>query len=705
MEPKFGKTLTGKTVGMLARLPHFAHAGQSPGLLAAVLDVFGRRLERAEIDLVRVLHAHHVETADNEGAQGYTAPPALRGDLDKIFALYLEALGGTALLVKINPRFTMRSIDVRRLAKRLVEEESPLIAYLRMKIPLKAWKLLLRYDASRMAFESRHILPGFALALLLGRSGMARYVRQKLAPATRELLSAYDGRATLEERLQQALAKDLNERLLRDANLFRKNEDELRAMNLGLVALQLINSIYHDHLHEKYRAEPDPARREQLLATLVNVEPAGRPVGDDLVRLNRLLLEAAFPYDASHPWGFHPRGVPSIDEVCAALVGGGDGSDGGGALNLLLEDAVLYREERFPEIVEDYPCLQKRFDQQRAWLNRTLLESAFPYEIEPSYAPYRERLRGLIGVLRRGASTRQGIIDIVAANLGILGDDPQVRAAKAQIAVEEFNPQRTHFFSGKLALFDEFSVDNSNPGEETPEIWATMLPGVAGALANVRFTDVATRKTIRIATRIEPGDTLIFKDGGVLLNGVAPPDLPIGAIPVLRPGVSCWRFEADVIAQGDGAVHPAGRYDQANFDDGVWIDDAPLVAVEVMSYRYTPGVFTVVIPWHIPGFTDKFAETEQHPRHQILALVNRVKAAGVLAQVAYKQVYREDHDREEHLTLVLQGPLLGEDADVRDALMASNTQQAREDQDVLDAFSLAGRFDTTCFDSLNTFSR
>ncbi len=699
MEPKFRKTLTGKTIGMLERLSHFYHADQSAGTLAAVVDLFGRRLERAEIDLYRVLHAHHVETADNEGAQGYTAAPELRGDLDKIFAMYLEALGGTALLVKVNPRFTLRSINVRRLAKRLVEEDSALISYFFSKFRLKTWKLLLRYDASRMLFKPEDIRPGFALALLLGQSGVARHIREKLAPDTRKLLSAYDGGATLDARLKTTLSRDLNDRILRDGSLYRKNEDELLGLNPGPVALKLINSIYLDDLREKYQSEPNHERREQLLATLVNVEPAEQPVGDDLVRLNRLLLEAAFSYSPSRPWGFRPRGVPHIDEVRDALVGAQDGE-----LNLLLDDARLYSDDRFPEMVEDYPYLKRRFEKQLTWLNRTLLESAFPYEIEPSYAPYRDRLRGLISVLRRGASTRQGIIDIVAANLGIIGNDPQVRAAKAQISVEEFDPERTHFYEGRLALFEEFDVENSNPAEESPEIWIKMLPGVAIALANVRFVDVATRKTIRVATRIEPGDTLVFKNNGVLLNGVTPPDLAVGVIPPLKAGKSRWRFEADVVSQDDQSIHPIGRYDQVNFDDGLWISDDPVVAVEVMSYSYTPGTFTVVIPWHIPGFTDKFAETEQHPRHQILALVNKVKAAGVLAQVAYKQVYSEDQGQDEALGLTVQGALLADDADAQDKLMASNTQNAREDQDISDSFSLSGRFDTTTFDSLNTFS-
>ena len=90
-------------------------------MLLEFVDLFGHQLDATEADEYRVLRAHHVETADNQGFQGYTAPPAKRGDLDKIFALYLEALGGTALLVKTSPRFTARSLNVRLLAGRFID--------------------------------------------------------------------------------------------------------------------------------------------------------------------------------------------------------------------------------------------------------------------------------------------------------------------------------------------------------------------------------------------------------------------------------------------------------------------------------------------------------------------------------------------------------------------------------------------------------
>src|SRR5215207_5751060 len=110
------ETLTGKGRGILLRLPHFYAPDAAGSLLLDVVDTAGRAMERAESDLYRVLRAHHVETAEDDSAEGYTAPLEQRGDLDRILALYLEVLGGTSQLVKVSPAFTARSIDARGLA-------------------------------------------------------------------------------------------------------------------------------------------------------------------------------------------------------------------------------------------------------------------------------------------------------------------------------------------------------------------------------------------------------------------------------------------------------------------------------------------------------------------------------------------------------------------------------------------------------------
>ena len=125
-------TLTGKSRGILLRLPHFFGPAAAGELLHQFVDVFGRSLEQAESDLYQVLRAHHVQTADNEAAPLPGAAGPRRGDLDRIFSLYLEVLGGTSQLVKMSPVLTRRSLDPRRMARTLIEEEEhPLLPYLR----------------------------------------------------------------------------------------------------------------------------------------------------------------------------------------------------------------------------------------------------------------------------------------------------------------------------------------------------------------------------------------------------------------------------------------------------------------------------------------------------------------------------------------------------------------------------------------------
>jgi hypothetical protein len=173
-----------------------------------------------------------------------------------------------------------------------------------------------------------------------------------------------------------------------------------------------------------------------------------------------------------------------------------------------------------------------------------------------------------------------------------------------------------------------------------------------------------------------------------------------------------WRFEADVVAE-DGQDRPVGRFEKTNFLEAspserhagaVFIFDQPAVALEVVSYVRTPGVFTVTIPWHLPGFTDKFAETPDHPRHQILSLLNPVKAAGVQALVAYQQVFSEIHDHWVDLKIELGGTGLGQSHDMEDDLEIDSRQTAGETHDVGDGLVLSGCFDYTRYDSQNTFA-
>ncbi|MEN8218506.1 MAG: hypothetical protein ABFS56_19485 [Pseudomonadota bacterium] len=617
--------MTGKTYGILKRLPHYYNADSE--LLLPFIEIFGQRLEQTETQLYQVLRAHHVETADNQGSHGYTASPEKRGDLDKIFALYLESLGGTSQLVKMNPHFTVRSFNIQRLARRLIEDQTPFIAYLKAEFfKPETLDMLKRYHIkSSEDISEENIQPQFVLDLLLDKTPITQSIHHRLSPETKQLLHAYDGGEKLPPPLKKRLATDLKNKILRDPSFWRENYKALET-----------------------------------------------PQGDDLVRSNRKLLEAAL--------GKPARQTPSFNEVQETLLK---------EFNQLLDKD--FHPERFPHIFAD--CISQQEDTD--WKNRRCLELAFPHEIEKSYAPYRERLLHLIQVLRQGASTRQGIIDIVAANLGIVGNEPDALAAKAQIEIEEFLPKQTPLFTAQLKFYQTFTINNNNLAAQTPEI--TILSHFK-TLNNIKIVAEDSEEIVSFKGKMTIGEELVFKADSVLHNGKT---LDKQQLPTVPPGQSKWRFEAEIVAD-DETSYPVGRFDKASqFDNSIFVTDAPVVSITINSYQYTYGAFTVIIPWHIQGFTDKFAETADHPRHQILTLVNRVKAAGVHALIAYKQTFKEE--QEQSVTLRLEIQSFKQSHDITDHFEIDSRQSNREIHEIADKLILSGRFDYTYFDSLNKF--
>ena len=217
-------TLTGKARGILLRLPHFFAPDTAGPLLLEVVDAVGRSLERGETDLYGVLRAHHVQTADNEGAAGYTAPLAQRGDLDRILALYLEALGGTSQLVRVSPAFTARSLDVRRLAAQLLEPDYPLKAFLQGEdgLPDSTWELLRRWDLANARVRESEVTQGLVMDLLLRPSPLTAYLAGRLDAHTRALLDRYAG-GDVPDELRSAVANAFNARVLPDPQLYPRN--------------------------------------------------------------------------------------------------------------------------------------------------------------------------------------------------------------------------------------------------------------------------------------------------------------------------------------------------------------------------------------------------------------------------------------------------------------------------------------------------
>ncbi len=827
--------LTGKTNAILQRLPHFYNPQEGGELLLQFVDMFGRRIERGETDLYEVLHAHHVETADNVGSRGYIAPPEKRGDLDKIFALYLEVIGGTSQLVKMSPRFLNRSINTRRLARTLLEEQSPVTGVLQVRFQPETWQLLERYHVRNTLFTAHEMQPGFALALLLGDPPTARYLRGRLSEPTRQLLNAYTGGEEIDPRLQDALANDMNRSLLRDPALYRNNADAfdqlprdpatwallrgiyrdfLRARYLSVKAEEiqvgfaqallddmpgvihylreqlsattwellsaytgggaldprlqaaladdvnrtiqrglaqssanvdefelLVRRLYEEFLRSQYIIASDPVQQQWLLENLDQAEPISIPPGDDLARLNRMLLDTAFARDgATRPWGFASRNIPAAEEVRNALVR---------ELNDLLEGPELYTPTLFPDLVEDYPAFQQRYGNDTLWLNRVVLERAFPNEIEKSHAPYQERLRGLIQVLRNGASTREGIVAIVAANLGIVGDSPADRLQRQRIRVEEYAPASQLNTYPEVKIYSKFMADHTSSEIEivnpnlvpvVPEIRLEVHIGGNTANSSIQFSNwtvvnVTTQQRSLYDGVLQDRDVLTyFSDRSVTLNGVS--TQIIGETPLLPPGKSTLHVEAltgipsgrfdktlfdfTTFESEEGAASrfvESGHFDETVFDQ-VAFDRATLdhpspeqiadtsIDLEITLTKLTPGNFMVRVPWDLGDFPDDPNDAGSHPRNQIRYIIDKVKAAGVFAGITYEKLLTEAHELSEQWQLNGQPQLFADAHDLRESppSLAQNGGSERETHDLTDTLHVSGVFDYTGFDSLNTFA-
>ncbi|MBZ5724659.1 MAG: hypothetical protein LAP87_06640 [Acidobacteriia bacterium] len=338
-------------------------------------------------------------------------------------------------------------------------------------------------------------------------------------------------------------------------------------------------------------------------------------------------------------------------------------------------------------------------------------------------AVYRERIKGLLQVLMHGASTVEGIVSIVAANLGIaaanLGigatadalatERQRVAAARSQIRVVEFLPGATKPVTWPVALFQEFSVVNSNPTPAAPQVRIRIVTGVP--LHGVTLV-MATGGggSVGYAGLVNQDDLLsFFADGTVLLNGV--PVIAAGALPQAPPGPSTWRVEALMQFGGGPRFLPPGRFDVSAFDaapPGLFVFDGPAVSVDVSLAQLSPGFFTVYIPWDIPGFTEQFDRLPDNPRNQIQYIVNKVKAAGVSSAIVFEKRFCEAHETGDAFSGSAVRQPLAEDEGLDEVNFDLGSIQKPYpqgiDQGLNDNLILSGMFDYTGFDTLNTFA-
>ena len=190
-----------------------------------------------------------------------------------------------------------------------------------------------------------------------------------------------------------------------------------------------------------------------------------------------------------------------------------------------------------------------------------------------------------------------------------------------------------------------------------------------------------------------------------MVNGVTDPKhLLVGAMPSLPLGQSQWSIEADI-------GNPQITFGSTLFDFSLFESNATnsitseeqaksySLEVTFSFYQITPGGFTVKIPWQIPGYSDRFDESLDHPRHQIQSLIEKVKASGICAKIAYEQQFQEDHQIQEKLLFQGKGKF-SEDHNITDEFDGRSQQSLRSEQEMSDTFLTSAVFDYTYFDTI-----
>lgn len=830
---------SGKTLSLLSRFPAFYNTGEASHL-HQLMAVLGMALEGAEADLVRVLRSHFVDTANNTGSQGFVY--SRRGNLDQIFALYLERLGGTSQLIQVNAQFQPSDLlQVETMTQDILFARTDLAGDLDQSFARErpqARDRLRAYDR-RQAYltpEAWQHPAQFITLLLIAQDPLSQELREQLSPDTQAALARYDGGDTVPRPLLLGLCRDLNRRL-EQRSLQRWFEERAQLLRLGHRLAIEVNRLQGETipatdtltialaqalrkrlplplqrplfgrsvpLNEGAIAPLQQAFKERLvdpdlcadLLALGQGQRQGSPVPENLrlapaivqqiftvahralrqilvgpgadlpqvpmlpraaqallteplspinrLRLNRLLLETAYAGQ------IEPSQIPTQADVQSDLTN---------LFNqVVLPDAQFYPRNRdfFADLRLDGETQQlmaghRRGDRDQASiqrLNRLLLETAFPTELHKSYVPYRERLRELIQVLQRGASTQQGIRDIVAANLGIFSDSEAAQQARKTIEIEEYLPELLIGTAIAVQPFSAGEADSDLPRQFTlhnPNVEPTAVtlrlelndnrqdpPSELAPLSHLTLVNAETGTYFTYDSALLAGNTLsLLANGRLSRNGEDRGQvLPTLVLPV---GESTWHFTAQV-GELPGRLE-AAQFDFSRFDQAVGGAQA-MTAEQASNYRIsvaydlvklTPGVFLVKVPWDIPGFTDKFDDYGDHPRSQIPAIINRVRAAGVDFAIAYSKTFRERHRHRDWLTvepadrlshplydsvtaqLPASPPHFVEHHHIQDDNFDMRSEQKPYGAEGVehrmgDRLLVSGLFDYTTFDSGNTFA-
>lgn len=648
-----------KTRSILSRFPDFYQADGGGFFLLEFLQIFGQVLEEAEADLLRVMRSHWVDTADNADSRGFDT--SQKGDLDKILAFYLENLGGTSQLKQVDWHFVVQDIaDLPALLARLSQPREPLSRFLQSRLSAETLELIPTHEqaagwvtVTRSSAETTLTLPKGSR--LLPQNGQVSF------ETTADVTLKYQVRETAVP-IRAATPGSRHEITARRSWQVQSGDPALAGLTI-------------------YNERPLQIQTNTLLHLLVS-------------DLNRLLIEP------------------------------------------------LYNKELFPNLPlsEELQTLVRqnpRTGRALAQLNYGLITAVYSRELIPSYASYRSRLRGVIGILKGGASTVEGIRSLIAINLGIVGDSPAAQAARQKIRLEEFQPQpilteETGPTGEGLVLRQGFILQNPNPVEVVPDVTIRFHPMLPRPLLAPTLVNLTTGQKTTYTGTVRRRDVLVFRQNGeIWVNGRLVATTQMAELP---PGESRWRLEASAglaegrfdqtffnttafeqekrdeqalarLGGGDLDIDqnrfdwPLTRFDEAFFLDG----ELAIAKIEVVVNKLTPGSFAVRVPWDIPGFTDRFAEFSDHPRHQIRYIIEKVKAAGIYVGIAYEKTFTETHDVTEALQLFGKLYKAEEQPQQEAALTVYGRHTPEQDQggilhDMDEALTVSGVFDVTHFD-------
>lgn len=352
---------------------------------------------------------------------------------------------------------------------------------------------------------------------------------------------------------------------------------------------------------------------------------------------------------------------------------------------------------------------------------------------------YTSRTIGLIKGLMGGASTKEGIRQIVAANLGLAEKEAIQAETIKRIEVNEFSPQFISQPAVTLPVVGDLRLVNENTIASPLELRLHVNRKFYADLKEVKLIHVQSGAFILLKGPFLRGDILLLQsDGRAFRNGT--PIRYRGALPLLPPGESLWKFDArpapvlthfdqvgfDQAIFSEVGMGEPGYFEYASFDQAFFQDNKPMEAVVfdetffdnsrfehddragflTISYkRMHPATFQVSIPWDIPQSEYEMREPSIEARNGILHIVDKVKAAGVASEVAYKKEFKEDQGLEDLLHVRIRRE---EEAELKSptfkikAIQKAN--QGAISHKITDQLHLRGVFDHTSFDSLNTYS-